>query len=96
MEEITETTIRRVAKLARIKVSDEDVINLVKDLSAILHEIENLQEVDTKNVEPISNVTQRKFSYREDKVTDGNCIEDVLSNAKESKFNCYVVPKVVE
>jgi len=97
MTKITEKDIRKIAKLARISVTDEEVEKFGGEITNIMDWIGQLAEVDTESVEPISGVGGYSLRYREeDVVSDGNKQSDVLSNAPKSQFGCYVVPKVVD
>ncbi|EKE68966.1 MULTISPECIES: Asp-tRNA(Asn)/Glu-tRNA(Gln) amidotransferase subunit GatC [Oceanibaculum] len=89
-------TVANVARLARIKLNEEELDLYTKELSGILDWIEQLQAVNTDGVEPMSSVVERLLPEREDAVTDGNIQEDVLANAPEAAHGYYVVPKVVE
>ncbi len=89
-------TVRRVARLARIKVRDEDVPTLAGELNSILHWIEQLNEVDVANVEPLTSVVSMKMKKRSDVVTDGNRAGDIIANAPAQDDNFFIVPKVVE
>lgn len=93
---VDEATVRRVAKLARIAVSEDDVSHLKGELNAILSFVEELSELDVEGVEPLTSVTPIKIPMREDKVTAGGEPEKVLSNAPIREGDFYVVPKVVE
>ena len=89
-------TVRRIAQLARIRVEEEALEPLAKELSAILDWIEQLNEVDTEGVRPMTSVEAMEMKKREDEVTDGFCVEDILANAPKREGNFFVVPKVVE
>jgi aspartyl-tRNA(Asn)/glutamyl-tRNA(Gln) amidotransferase subunit C len=89
-------TVANVARLARIKLNEEELDLYTNELSGILDWIEQLQTVNTDGVEPMSSVVERLLPEREDVVTDGNIQEDVLANAPEAAHGYYVVPKVVE
>jgi aspartyl-tRNA(Asn)/glutamyl-tRNA(Gln) amidotransferase subunit C len=93
---VDETTVRRVAKLARIAVKDEEVAHLAGELNAILAFVEELSGIDVSGVEPLTSVTPMKLPLRTDKVTAGGEPEKVLSNAPAREGDFYVVPKVVE
>jgi aspartyl-tRNA(Asn)/glutamyl-tRNA(Gln) amidotransferase subunit C len=93
---VDETTVRRVAKLARIAVKDEEVAHLAGELNAILAFVEDLSEIDVSGVEPLTSVTPMKLPLRADKVTAGGEPEKVLSNAPVREGDFFVVPKVVE
>lgn len=89
-------TARRVANLARIKVEDEDLPALAGEFNTILGFIEQLNEVDVENVEPMTSVTPMRLKRREDVVTDGGMADTVLSNAPDAREGFFAVPKVVE
>ena len=91
-----EATVRRIARLARIKVTDEEARALEKELSGILDWVKQLDEVDVGNVEPMTRVIPMTLKKREYKVTDGEIAEQVLANAPQREENFFVVPKVVE
>lgn len=94
--EVDEATVRRIARLARIKITDEEAISLKGELSGILNWVEQLDAVDTSNVEPMTSVVPISLKMREDVVTDGEKATDVTANAPMSEDGFYVVPKVVE
>lgn len=94
--EVDETTVRRIARLARIKITDEEAKGLKGELNGILNWVEQLGEVDTENVEPMTSVVPIKLKMREDVVNDGEKADDVTANAPMSEDGFYVVPKVVE
>ena len=89
-------TVKRVAHLARIAVTDEEAARMEGELNTILGFVEHLSEVDVDDVEPMTSVTPMAMKKREDVVTDGSKAEDVVANAPESTDNFFVVPKVVE
>ena len=93
---IDAATVRRVARLARIAEPEERLEPLARELSAILGWIEQLGEVDTEGVEPMTAVTDIPPRMRGDEVTDGERQGDILANAPESDGGYLVVPKVVE
>jgi len=93
---IDETTVRRVAMLARLALEEEEVAPLQAELNAILGWVEQLQEVDVAGVEPMTSVTPLALPMREDGVTDGGIQDKVLANAPDAREGFYVVPKVVE
>ena len=94
--QVDEATVRRIAQLARIKITAEEAKGLRKELSGILDWVEQLNEVDTKDVEPMTRVVPIKLKMRVDEVTDGNLAEDIVRNAPVSDDHFFVVPKVVE
>ena len=89
-------TVRRIAKLARIRVDEAQVEALRTDLNAILGWIEQLNEVDVEGVEPLAGAAQMALRLREDVVTDGGIAEAVLANAPDRNGDYFGVPKVVE
>jgi aspartyl-tRNA(Asn)/glutamyl-tRNA(Gln) amidotransferase subunit C len=93
---VDQATVRRIARLARIRVGDEDVEKLEGELCSILHWIEQLNEVDVSNVEPLTSVVAMKMKMRNDEVTDGGYPADVVRNAPAHEDGFFMVPKVVE
>ncbi|MFN3522816.1 MAG: Asp-tRNA(Asn)/Glu-tRNA(Gln) amidotransferase subunit GatC [Phenylobacterium sp.] len=93
---IDAATVRKVAKLARIAEAEDRLEPLAKELSGILNWIEQLNEVDTDGVEPMTSAVAMPLPMREDVVTDGGDAARVLSNAPKSVDGFFVVPKVVE
>ena len=89
-------TAARVAKLARIRVEEEDLPALAQEFSNILGFIEQLNEVDVEGVEPMFSVTPMRLKRRKDGVTDGGKQDKVLSNAPDAREGFFAVPKVVE
>ena len=99
-------TVARIARLARLKVPDDELVPLASELSGILAWIEQLNEVDTSNVEPMSSVSDVTLPMRADQVTDGGIAEKILANAPEGAVyiepadrnagGFFTVPKVVE
>ena len=89
-------TVRKVATLARLKVTDDDLKRYGPQLTNILKFVEQLDEVDTANVEPLANVVDIALRLRTDEVSDGGIQKDVLANAPEQMEGFFVVPKVVE
>ena len=89
-------TVRHIAKLARISVSDSEVEALAPELSNILGWIEQLQEVNVAGIEPMTAVIPNKLRLREDVVDDGGIREDVLRNAPVAEHGFFAVPKVIE
>jgi aspartyl-tRNA(Asn)/glutamyl-tRNA(Gln) amidotransferase subunit C len=89
-------TVRRIARLARIAVPDDDVPHLQGELNAILSFVEQLNEVDVRGIEPMTSVTPMAMKKRQDGVTDGGYPELVVRNAPATDDNFFLVPKVVE
>ncbi len=96
MSGIDTDTARRVAKLARIRVAEEDLPGVAADLSKILGFMDELGAVDVEGVEPMTSVTPMRLKRREDGVTDGEQREAVLANAPDARAGFFAVPKVVE
>ena len=88
--------VRRIARLARIRLADEDVAQLQTELGAILGWIEQLNEVDVSGVDPLASVGSATLALRVDVVTDGDQADAVLTNAPARSGPFYTVPKVVE
>ena len=93
---IDKAKVKEIAKLARMKVADNDESELAKELNQILDWIEQLDEFDTKNVLPVTSVTSEILSQRDDKVTNLDQKDKVLANSPSDTSDFYVVPKVVE
>ena len=94
--QVDEKTVQRIARLARIKVTDQEAKGLENELSGILDWVKQLDEVDTKNVEPMTRVVPIAMKQRADKVTDGEKADDITRNAPLTEDHFFVVPKVVE
>jgi len=88
--------VRHIAKLARISMSDEELERLVPELNNIIGWVEQLEEVNTAGVEPLTAVVPNSLRLREDRVTDGDCRDDVLANAPLAEHGFFAVPKVIE
>ena len=88
--------VRHIAKLARIAMSDAEVEAMVPELNNILGWVEQLGEVDTEGVEPLTAVIDQKLRLRDDAVTDGERRDAVLANAPEGQHGFFAVPKVIE
>lgn len=94
--QINEAAVRKIAHLARIKVTDEEAKSLEGELSAILTWVGELDEVDTENVEPMTSAVETEMKQRDDVVTDGGYATRVTKNAPLSEDHFFLVPKVVE
>ncbi len=88
--------VRRIARLARIAVDDDQAAAMEKELNALLAWVEQLSEVDVEGVPPMTSVVEQKLKMRQDAVTDGGRRDDVLKNAPLSGEGFFLVPKVVE
>lgn len=93
---VDETTVRRIARLARLKITDEEAKGLEKELSGILDWVEQLKQVDTQSVEPMTRVVAQELKMRQDVVSDGAKSDDIVRNAPLTEDHFFVVPKVVE
>lgn len=93
---IDDATVRNIARLARIKVSDEEARTLEGELNGILQWVEQLNEVDTQGIAPMTCVTDMRPNMRADVITDGGYPEEIVKNAPEHAGAFFVVPKVVE
>ncbi len=88
--------VRHIAKLARIAMSSEEIERLAPELNNILGWVEQLAEVNTDGVEPLTAVIDQKLRLREDVVTEGDIRDLVLANAPEAQHGFFAVPKVIE
>jgi aspartyl-tRNA(Asn)/glutamyl-tRNA(Gln) amidotransferase subunit C len=93
---VDNATVRRIARLARVAVADDEVEHLKGELNAMLAFVEQLSEVDVTGVEPMTSVTPMKMRERADEVTDGGIAADILRNAPARQDDFFMVPKVVE
>ena len=89
-------TIRRVARLARLRVPEGELEGLTGEINGILAWIDQLEEVDVEGVEPMTSAVETTLPLREDAITDGGKRDDVLANAPCAEEGFFVVPKVVE
>jgi aspartyl-tRNA(Asn)/glutamyl-tRNA(Gln) amidotransferase subunit C len=88
--------VRRIAHLARIGVSEEEMPHLQGEINAILKFVEALQAVDVEGVEPMTSVIPMRLPMRDDVVTDGDIVDKVLANAPLTEDGFFLVPKVIE
>jgi aspartyl-tRNA(Asn)/glutamyl-tRNA(Gln) amidotransferase subunit C len=93
---VTNEQVRHIAKLARIAMSDDEIERLAPELNAIIGWVEQLGEVNTDGVEPLTAVIDLKLRLRDDVVNDGNIRDAVLANAPEAQHGFFAVPKVIE
>ena len=89
-------TVKRIGRLARIRVEANEVEKYENEINAILGFVEQLGEVDVAGVEPMTSVTPMTLRRREDKVTDGGYADRVVKNAPLTEDNFFMVPKVIE
>ena len=89
-------TVKKIGRLARIRIEDDEVAKYQDELNVILGFVEQLNEVDVEGVEPMTSVTPMRLRRRDDVVTDGGYAEKIVANAPLSEDNFFMVPKVVE
>jgi len=94
--QVDEATVKRIARLARIRITEDEAKGLEKEISGILAWVEQLDEVDVTGVEPMTRVVPIKLKMRDDIVTDGEIAPEVTENAPMTTDDFFVVPKVVE
>jgi aspartyl-tRNA(Asn)/glutamyl-tRNA(Gln) amidotransferase subunit C len=93
---VDRATVNRIAHLARIAITEAEAARLENELSGILEWVAQLDEIDTSGVQPMTRVVDMTMKKRKDKVTDGNCADDILKNAPAVDNHYFVVPKIVE
>ncbi len=93
---VDKKTVQKIAHLARIALPEDKVAPMTDELNGIIEWIEQLAEVDTKGVEPMTSAAPTTLHWREDVVTEGDNAENILKNASESEFGFFTVPKVIE
>ena len=93
---IDKNTINKIARLSRIKLDDKESEDYIKDLNSILEWVEQLNEVNTENIEPLSNISSSVLPKREDTSKDVNSSDEILENAPDKIEGFFAVPKVVE
>jgi aspartyl-tRNA(Asn)/glutamyl-tRNA(Gln) amidotransferase subunit C len=93
---VTKDDVKKVARLSRIAVDDARLESLAGELSGILDWIEQLGEVDVEGVAPMTSVVETRLPQRDDVVTDGNKVDEILANAPRAEDGFFVVPKAVE
>ena len=93
---VNKDDVRKVARLSRIAVPEDRLDELAGELNGILGWIDQLNEVDISDVEPMTSVVETKLPMREDVVTDGNIPDQVLANAPRTEDGFFIVPKSVE
>jgi aspartyl-tRNA(Asn)/glutamyl-tRNA(Gln) amidotransferase subunit C len=89
-------TVKRVARLARLAVTDDEAVRMTGELNGILGYVEQLSEVDVAGVEPMTSVIPMAMKMRSDEVNDGNMADRIVANAPLTEQNFFEVPKVVE
>ena len=93
---LDKNTVKKVAHLARVEVSDDHAESLALELSKILDWVEQLSEVNTEDVKPMMSPVEMPYHQRDDMVNDGNIRENLMKNAPEHQAGFFVVPKVIE
>jgi aspartyl-tRNA(Asn)/glutamyl-tRNA(Gln) amidotransferase subunit C len=93
---VSHEQVRHIATLARIAMSEEELERLVPELNAIIGWVEQLGEVNTDGVEPLTAMIDQKLRLRDDAVTDGNIRDAILGNAPDAQHGFFAVPKVIE
>ena len=93
---IDEKTVRKIGTLSRIEIKEGDITKYQEGLSAILSWVEQLSEVNTDGIDPLTSVHITQMPEREDIINDGDQANSVLANAPEKDLNMFAVPKVVE
>jgi aspartyl-tRNA(Asn)/glutamyl-tRNA(Gln) amidotransferase subunit C len=93
---INKDTIKKISKLARISVANEETDRLEKDLNSILKFVEQLKELNTDKIAPIASVFDQPLTMSEDEVKKINEKKEILQNAPDKNTNYYIVPKVIE
>ena len=93
---ITKDTVKKISKLSRISTNSKFEEEMIKDLNLIIKFVDQLNELNIDNVEPLSSVVNEKATLRDDEVKKMNAKDDILKNSPEDNENYYVVPKVIE
>ena len=93
---IDKNTINKIARLSRIKLDGKESEDYIKDLNSILNWVEQLNEINTDNIEPLTNISSSVLPKRDDISEDINSTEEILENAPEKLEGFFSVPKVVE
>ena len=93
---INKDTIKKISKLARISVTNEETDRLEKDLNSIIKFVEQLKELNTDKIAPIASVSDKALTMNKDEIKKINEKEEILKNAPEKNSNYYIVPKVIE
>lgn len=93
---IDQTTVAKIAHLARLQIPPEERQSVAGELSKILDWVAQLNEIDVAGIEPLTNVNDTKLRWRDDVVTDGGKPEDILANAPSKTADFFTVPKVIE
>ncbi len=89
-------TVKRIGRLARIRIEEEEVAGYQAELNSMLGFVEQLSEVNVDGIEPMTSVTPMVLRRRDDVITDGGYADQIVANAPLSEDNFFMVPKVVE
>ena len=96
MSHITKEDIKKISRLAKIAITEDEYEYYAKQLTNITGWIETLKEVNTDNVEPMVSVFDTPLRMEKDEVEDGNIAQEILQNSKTAKYDYFTVPKVIE
>ena len=96
MASLTEKDIKKISRLARIEILPQENEKFANQIGSILGWVNQLSEVNTDNVEILTNVHNSTLRLNKDEISDGNIAQEVLKNAKNSKYEYFTVPKVIE
>ena len=96
MSKITKKDLEKISKLSQIEIKAEEEDQIANDLTKITNWFESLSEVDTKNIEFLGNVHEQNLILHKDEIKMNNSKEDILKNSKNTKYNYFTVPKVIE
>ena len=89
-------TVKHISKLSRISIDDQKAKKLSNDLNSIFSFIEKLNQLDTKNTEPLTSIAETTLKLRKDEIKSQNIRKDILKNSPDKNEDFFVVPKVVE
>ena len=96
MSNVTKEDIKKISRLAKIEVLEEERENLATQVGGIIGWVEKLNEVNTDNVEPLTSTNEASLFTAKDEISDGDKADDILKNAEHSKYGYFMVPKVIE
>jgi aspartyl-tRNA(Asn)/glutamyl-tRNA(Gln) amidotransferase subunit C len=93
---IDKNQVKKVAKLSRVSLNDSKLESLSKDLTSILNFVEQLNELDTKKIDPLTSIVDKTLEPRTDKINDGKIKDEILKNSPDKNEDFFIVPKVIE
>ena len=96
MTNITTKDVEKIARLSRIEITENKKELLANQLSATLNWVETLNEINTENIEPLTNIHNISMTMATDEILDVDLTEQILKNAPNAKYNYFTVPKVIE